>query len=536
MKAIENTSVITEESPIMGMGRTSDHNTNGRLRLVEGDSFEFSYEGRVYPRDPRALRYVPYNIAKQYKVFPLGEHDGEFCTLISDLKDSDKLRALLSCEGMPIRFLPCAREEIEKALQNYYGVKKISPVREVQILNEAVQKQAKSAKRASEGLSSLNAVDAVNAIVANAFYEKASDVHIEPFEEQVRVRFRIDGLLEEKFLLPKSILEPLVSRVKILSGMNIAEKRSPQDGRFSVSIKNQPLDCRTSSYPTVHGEKIVLRLLVKKSLVRLEQLGMNESHRKLFRQGLLKPHGLILVTGPTGSGKSTSLYSGLQLLNSIDRNIVSIEDPVENRLQGVNQAQLNNKAKMTFASALKSMMRQDPDVIMVGEIRDKETAEMCIRAALTGHLVLSTLHTNTALGAVSRLANIGIPPFLISSSLVSVLGQRLVRRICESCKEIQQGEDVEDPRIIGLEQGTPIYRGKGCDRCRGTGFEGRLGLFDLVYFSPNLKQKIEENAKAETLAEEALKEGWKPMIEDGKEKVKQGLTTVTEVFRVTSED
>ncbi|MBF0493344.1 MAG: type II/IV secretion system protein, partial [Deltaproteobacteria bacterium] len=484
------------------------------------------------------LKYVPYHLAKKYNVIPVNLSEGTLTVVIPDPGLVSLLRGELQSKSLVLKFALAPKQQIEKAVIEHYQIHLLNSLgkEQVEVINTEERKNRTEGEEGNQNVeelaSSVGAVAAVNSILEMAFVEKASDIHIEPQENFVRVRFRVDGLLEEKHILPVKMLLPIVSRMKIISGMNIAEKRAPQDGRISLKIRGNLLDCRASCYPTVFGEKVVIRLLSKGGLKKLEQLGMFPEDCERFKSWIKRPHGLLFVTGPTGSGKSTTLYSALQMLNSIDRNIMSIEDPVENEIAGVNQGQLNNKANMTFASAMRSMLRQDPDVIMVGEVRDPETAEMALRAALTGHLVLSTLHTNTAVGAVSRLINLGIPNYLLSAALVGVLGQRLVRKICIDCIEEYEDEEGEG-QALGLAKGTKLFRGKGCSNCRETGFTSRVGIFELFTVTEELRKIIDSGGKDEHIAEAAKNYGYTYMIEDGRKKVTQGITTVSEVLRVT---
>ncbi len=480
------------------------------------------------------LRYVPFHLAKKFCVVPYHLKETVLTLVIPDPSSAEALEEALNQPHLKIEYVIAPRRQIEKMISDHYQLSRNITVSssKVEILNEEKKQQLDASKKAEELASSVGAVDAVNAILEMAYSEQASDIHLEPQENYIRVRLRIDGILEEKMIFSMKMLLPVVSRIKIISGMNIAEKRAPQDGRLTVRIKGEMIDCRTSSYPTVHGEKVVIRLLRKGSLKRLDQLGMFPQDCETFRSWVKKPHGLIFVTGPTGSGKSTTLYSALQILNSIERNIMSIEDPVENEIAGVNQAQLNNKANVTFASAMRSMLRQDPDVIMVGEVRDAETAEMALRAALTGHLVMSTLHTNTAVGAVSRLINLGIPPFLLSAAMVGVLGQRLVRKICPECRE-KYTDTEKHAKFLGLPEDSVTYYGRGCEACRKTGYVSRIGLFELFTMNEEVRKLIENGATDEALLEDVKKKGYVPMIDDGRKKILEGLTTMSEVLRVT---
>lgn len=377
----------------------------------------------------------------------------------------------------------------------------------------------------------------INAILSEAVREQASDIHIETFERRLLIRMRIDGVLRE-VLEPRRELAPLlVSRIKVMARLDIAEKRVPQDGRISLRLAGREVDVRVSTMPSSSGERVVLRLL-DKNAVRLDvsHLGMCDRDYQALMSVIYKPHGIILVTGPTGSGKTTTLYASLTQLNDKTRNILTVEDPIEFQLEGVGQTQVNNKVEMTFAKGLKAMLRQDPDVVMVGEIRDLETAEIAIQASLTGHLVLSTLHTNTAVGAVTRLQDMGIEPFLIASSLVAVIAQRLVRTLCPECKEPIK-PDAAQCRQLGINVNRPvtIYRAQGCRLCNNSGYRGRTGIYEVVIVNDELRQHI-HNAESETLLEDAARKGTPGIRADGMRQVLNGQTTLEEVLRVTQQD
>ena len=360
----------------------------------------------------------------------------------------------------------------------------------------------------------------VNQLIFDAVMAGASDIHIQPYEGFVKIRQRIDGVLFDSFEIPKSIQEEVLTRIKVLGKMNIAEKRLPQDGRATVQLGDRVIDLRIASLPTSHNERIVIRLLDKSArLYTLDDLGMSPTTLKRWQSLIRVDHGMILVTGPTGSGKSTTLYGALQEINSKESNILTLEDPIEYQLDGISQTQINEKKGMTFASGMRNLLRQDPDIIMVGEIRDRETANMAIQASLTGHLVLSTLHTNDAASAITRLLDLSVEPYLVSSSLVASLAQRLVRQLCLSCK------------IIAVD-GTASP--KGCDRCRGSGFRGRIGLFELLVTNDRIRTLIQSRENATTIRQAALESDMTLLFEDGKNKIQQGRTTLEEVLRVTS--
>lgn len=373
----------------------------------------------------------------------------------------------------------------------------------------------------------------INAIISQAIQEHASDIHVEPFEDRVSVRFRTDGVLAE-VLSPKPQLAPLlVSRLKVMARMDIAEKRIPQDGRISVKIAGHAVDIRVSTIPSAHGERVVLRVLDQAAgQLSLGQLNMPSVVQEHFESALKRPHGIILVTGPTGSGKTTSLYAGLSYLNTRERNILTVEDPIEYLLPGIGQTQVNTKVDMTFARGLRAILRQDPDVVMIGEIRDAETASIAVQASLTGHLVLSTLHTNTAIGAVTRLHDMGIEPFLLSSSLDALMAQRLVRVLCKECKHEHVASESECARL-GLPAGASVYQAKGCEKCNYTGYRGRTGIYELIPVDDQLRLLIHEGAGEQEMIHH-VRLNSASIFDDGREKVLQGITSVEEVLRVTA--
>jgi type II secretory ATPase GspE/PulE/Tfp pilus assembly ATPase PilB-like protein len=378
----------------------------------------------------------------------------------------------------------------------------------------------------------------VNLILAQAIKEKASDIHIEPFQRTLKLRYRIDGELVAAESPPKALQLAITSRIKILAGLNIAERRIPQDGRFRIKVMGKEVDLRISILPTSHGEKVVIRILDKSALAgSVETLGMDEETLGRFRKAIDAPHGMILVTGPTGSGKTTTLYSVLQELNSPNYNIVTVEDPIEYELMGVNQVAARPDIGLDFASALRSILRQDPDIVMVGEIRDNETADIAVKAALTGHQVLSTLHTNDAAGAIARLDDMGIEPFLISSSVILTCAQRLIRRLCTNCRE----EFLPEPEMftrLNMEptEGAVFYQGAGCDRCKGRGYSGRAAIIEALTVSESIRRLIIKRASAAVIKNQAISEGMKTLRMVGIDKAIEGITTLEEVWRITAED
>ncbi|KMT64609.1 type II secretion system ATPase GspE [Catenovulum maritimum] len=377
----------------------------------------------------------------------------------------------------------------------------------------------------------------INAMLSEAIKEGASDVHVETFEKELKIRFRVDGILREVLKPNRKLASVLISRIKVMAKLDIAEKRVPQDGRISLKIAGRAVDVRVSTMPSNHGERAVLRLLDKNNArLNLKDLGMTKANRDIFDQLIHKPHGIILVTGPTGSGKSTTLYAGLTELNSVDRNILTVEDPIEFALEGIGQTQVNSKVDMTFARGLRSILRQDPDVVMVGEIRDMETGQIAVQASLTGHLVMSTLHTNTAAGAITRLEDMGIEPFLLSSSLLGVLAQRLVRTLCPHCR-VAHIADESECSILNVEpsENVTVYRAAGCSECNHTGYKGRTGIHELLVVTDEVREMI-HNGAGEQAIEKVIRSTTPSIRQDGCAKVLTGETSLEEVIRVTRED
>ncbi len=489
-----------------------------------------------YTIDPDVTKHVPVSLAKKYHFMPLFRIEDTLTVAMADPLDVfaiDELRVALKCQIQPVL---ASATEIERLVgENYRIIDPAEPsTEEVEIISFGPESAEDVADRLREMASGAKVVSEVNRILRSAVNEGASDIHIEPMERSVKVRNRIDGVLEERIILSKQMHLPIVTRIKIIADMDIAERRVPQDGRVRIKMQGTALDLRLSTYPTMHGEKVVIRILNREKNIGLEQLGLKEDERATFERIISRPHGIFLVSGPTGSGKTTTLYAALQRINSQDRNIVSIEDPIENEIVGVNQAQVNTKAGMTFASALRSILRQDPDVIMVGEIRDSETAEIAVRAAITGHLVFSTIHTNTAMGAVSRLENLGVESFMVASGIIGVMSQRLVRRICSHCSRRVEPDEVK-LASLDLPLDTVVYRGRGCKHCRMTGYSGRIGLFEIVPMTADLRKLIVKGVNEDALAGEERKMGILDMREQGRQRLREGVTTVDEVLRATEE-
>lgn len=493
-----------------------------------------------YLIDASVIKLVPESLAHKYKLIPLFKIEETLTVAMADPRDInalDQVRLQSKCEVEPVLATETA---IKNAIDQYYSVG--AGVEEVIKQMDEVKSKAKDRVISKEELARI-AEDApviklVNLIFIQAVKDKASDIHIEPEERLLRVRYRIDGVLHEGVKPPKSLEAAITSRIKVLAKMDIAEKRKPQDGRIQLKMQGRDIDLRVSSFPTVYGENIVIRLLDKTSvLLGLAELGMRSATLEVYDKLIKRPFGIILVTGPTGCGKTTTLYASLSIINSAEKNIITIEDPVEYQLNMIRQTQINPKAGLTFASGLRSILRQDPDIIMVGEVRDIETAEIAIQAALTGHLVFSTLHTNDAAGALTRLIDMGIEPFLISSSIIGVLAQRLVRVICPKCKEklIPTEAMLEDLQLKRADD-IAFYRGKGCPHCRDTGYIGRTGIFELLVINDDIKKLIIAKAPVDEIKKEAMASGMKTLRDDGIEKALAGVTSVEEALRVTQEE
>jgi general secretion pathway protein E len=492
------------------------------------------------------LNAVPISFAKQNRLMPIARNDDEevlvACSNPLLLECEEELRLVFNQD---IRFVVCSYESILTAINSAYD----RSMRQAETaVAELEGDQSNDLKGGLEDevvdLLDLESDDEapiirlVNSLVSQAVKDGASDIHVEPYERELLVRFRVDGLLYEIIRPPKRFQNSIISRVKIMGGLNIAEKRLPQDGRIRLKVAGRDFDIRVSSVPTSYGERIVMRLLDRSSVMRdLADIGFSPYNLKKIDQLIQAAHGIILVTGPTGSGKTSTLYACLAKINRPDLNILTIEDPVEYQLKGIGQVQANPKIGLTFASGLRSFLRQDPDVIMVGEIRDRETAEIAIQASLTGHLVFSTIHTNDAPGAVTRLVDMQVEPFLVASSLLAVLAQRLVRTICSYCREGYTPKEEELNEIgVTIKEAPIVYRGKGCDHCQQTGYRGRIGIFELMTINDEVRASIMNNSDASTLKNIAREHGMKTLREDGALKVIQGLTTVAEVTRVTRED
>ncbi|MGL5348874.1 MAG: GspE/PulE family protein [Peptostreptococcaceae bacterium] len=481
--------------------------------------------------DPRATQLIPENICKRYKIIPYKIEDNKLHLAMADPQDRSAIQDVKRIADMDIAAsiatigdinnaisFSYANADLDKAISDYVKIEK--PKEEILI---------------DDDVNEAPIVRLVQSVLESAVRTKASDIHIEQDGDFMRIRFRIDGILTEHMKSSAKPYKAIVSRIKIMAGLNISEKRLPQDGRIIINVDNKSIDFRVSTMPTSKDEKVVMRVLDKSSfMVSKEQLGLSRESIDIYNKLLANPYGLILVVGPTGSGKTTTLYSMLNQLNSTEKNVLTIEDPVEYDLPGINQSQINYKAGLDFASALRAFLRQDPDIIMVGEIRDYDTAEIAIRASLTGHLVLSTLHSNTAVGAISRLLDMNIDSFLITSSLIGVVSQRLIRKICPDCKysyEASIGE--KKALVVPIDDELTLYRGEGCEKCNKTGYKGRMGVYEFLQVTKPLRNLIDQGAKADDILEKASSLGMRTMRDDAADKVLKGITTVEEMLKTT---
>lgn len=495
---------------------------------------------------PETLRALPAKMVHRRSILPIERQNGTLTVATGDPFDLYALDELRTLTGLKLRPVLASPREIARFVKTYFGVGgetvtamvEEQAASDIELLEELEADDSEVAKQAQEA----SVVKLVNEILVEAANEQASDIHIEPEEKGLRIRYRIDGLLQTQALPPEinRFQAAITSRLKIMARLNIAEKRLPQDGRIKMRVHNREIDVRVSIIPMTHGEGLVLRLLDKSRMeFNLANVGMLPDTYKLFRRIIDRPHGIVLVTGPTGSGKSTTLYSALSEIKEETTKIITVEDPVEYQQEGISQIQVHHKIGLTFAAALRSILRHDPDVILIGEMRDLETAESAIQASLTGHLVFSTLHTNDSPSAFTRLIDMGIEPFLVASTVEGILAQRLVRTICKECKEPYQPHHADLPGDfpgVKENQVPKLWRGKGCRRCHQTGFKGRTGIFELMVTSDAIKELVSERVNANVIRQEALKAGMITLRQYGWLKVLQGATTIDEVARTTASD
>lgn len=493
--------------------------------------------------DPSIIDKLPITFLRKYVMVPVRSHGDSMVVAVNDptnqgpLFDISKIMALKD-----VKRVLAPKQEILAAINRLVAMKEESAK---DIMEDMAEEEEDEILKDLESIQDITVMETeapiirmVNRLMVQAFRERASDIHVEPYESDVKVRYRVDGILHDVLTLPKRIHSAVVSRIKVMATLNIAEKRLPQDGRIGIKLGDHSVDMRISTVPTVNGERVVMRILDKSSvLFGLEELGYYPDDLRAIERLIKQEHGIVLVTGPTGSGKTTSLYSMLNKINSPDKNILTIEDPIEYQLKGIGQIPVNTKVGLTFASGLRSIVRQDPDVILVGEIRDLETAEIAIQAALTGHLVFSTLHTNDSSSAITRLIDMGIEPFLVTSSVNAILAQRLVRKICPACRQEYFPED-ESLLEIGLSKEMLhkdgyLFRGAGCRECIETGYKGRTGIYEILFMNDSIKSTILKTSDSNIIKNVAIKEGLHTLREDGARKVEDGITTIEEVLRVT---
>jgi len=533
VKLLTEKGFVTEQDMVISMGRCLDVPpvNISRLRIPEG-----------------VANLIPKELARNYKLAPLCKIGNKLFVAMADPMNVLAIDDIRQRTKLEIVTMIATEKAVQDALSGVSsgGASMAQVMKDAEeAAGAAAAQEAPKENRNNLDLDKMQTggddgpvVKIVNMILVQALKEKASDIHIEPFEKGIKLRYRVDGNLVEASSPPKALQLAMASRIKILAGLDIAERRLPQDGRFRIRVSGKEIDLRVSMLPTVHGEKIVIRILDKSALSgSIHQLGLDEQTFSHFKRAIDAPHGMILVTGPTGSGKTTTLYSVLQELNNPEYNIVTVEDPVEYQLVGVNQVAVKTEIGLTFAAALRSILRQDPDIVMIGEIRDQETADIAVKAALTGHQVLSTLHTNDAAGAISRLDDMGIEPFLISSSVLLTCAQRLVRRVCANCKE----EFTPEPELfheLGVEAmaGETFYRGAGCDRCSHRGYSGRAAILEVLPVTESIRRLVIKRASASVIKNQAVQEGMKTLRMAGIDKAREGITTLEEVLRITSED
>ncbi|PFG05522.1 ATPase, T2SS/T4P/T4SS family [Bacillus sp. es.034] len=484
-----------------------------------------------YPFDPKLFHLIPKELAKRNLMIPLKKEGDKLFVAMADPMDFYAIEDLRLSTGFYIETAIATKDDILRSINKYYDMDE--SFEELKGLeNDRPQLEDETLTDQDSPIAKL-----VNQLLSNAMTQKASDIHIDPHETKVLIRYRVDGILRTDRALPKHMQSMLTARIKIMSQLDITEHRVPQDGRIKTNIDFRPIDIRVSTLPTVYGEKIVLRILdLSSSLNDLGQLGFNSLNLKRFQELIDRPTGIVLITGPTGSGKSSTLYAALNKLNSEEVNIITVEDPVEYQLEGVNQIQVNSNVGLTFATGLRSILRQDPNIIMVGEVRDRETAEVAIRASLTGHLVLSTIHTNDSLSTVTRLIDMGVEPFLVATSVSGIVAQRLVRKVCRDCarEEAPSNREIEifERRGMTIDR---IVRGQGCASCNMTGYKGRMAIHEVLVVNDEMKRIIMNNQFLNTLREVALKNKTIFLLDDGLFKVKQGLTTTEEILRVAIE-
>lgn len=480
--------------------------------------------------EPKILELVPYELAKRIPALPLTQEGDTLTVALADTMDVMAVDRLERCTGLFVKVVTAPLNDLLDTIDQFYA--------QSGSIDETVDQLLRQGLDQLEEGSGTEApmIRLCNQIISIAIKQRATDIHIEPDEKILRVRLRVDGVLRQEVFMPKQLQAPVLARFKLMANLNVTEKRLPQDGHITFTAGHRPVDLRISSLPTSFGESVVMRILDKTSVKHeMESLGLSERNQKVFENAMKRTHGIVLVTGPTGSGKNTTLYTGLQAINMQERSVFTLEDPIEYELPLVRQTQINSDIGMTFPVGLRALLRQDPDVIMVGEIRDRETAELSIRAAFTGHLVLSTLHTNDAIGTLPRLLDMGVEPFLLPPALIAIIGQRLIRRLCDGCKiERLDAETALQVAQVNVPEGVMprLWEGKGCESCGGSGYRGRIGIFEILAFDESFHEAILHGPDLEEIRRLSKESGMRTMVEDGIDKALNGLTTVEEVLRV----
>ncbi len=495
------------------------------------------------PKVPFVINSISSRFIRENKIIPLELKNNTLKVVMATPEDTATIDAIKVATSADVAVYACDSKTIEEYISKFYSQESQNINRIIEDIGETgfefIKEEEADIGHLKDLASEAPIIKLVNLFITRAVESRASDIHMEPFEDELKIRYRIDGVLHDIETAPKRLQAAIVSRVKIMAKLNIAERRLPQDGRIRLKVDEREIDLRVSTIPVLYGESVVMRILHREGIIiDLNQLGFSSQMLQTFEKLITKPNGIILVTGPTGSGKTTTLYGALDKINSPDKKIITVEDPVEYQLKGVNQIQVKPQIGLNFANTLRHIVRQDPDIILIGEIRDLETAEIAIQSALTGHLVFSTLHTNDASSAITRLLDMGVENFLLSSTIRGILAQRLVRVICPACKEPNPSlvaADNEELKLLGLSSDIPLYKGKGCEQCSLTGFYGRLGIFELLLVDDNIRRLILKNADANQLREAARQHGMKTLLEDGADKIQQGFTELREVLRVTQE-
>ena len=529
---------------LVDIGYSEEDHVLEALGAQYGIPFEPSIRDQI---DATLTTKVPINFIREYAMVPFRQNGAAYQVALNDpvnLMPLDDLRILL---GGPVVPVLCRMGEIQFVIDNYFeqqGENASEMIDSITYATDSDEPELIESMDSDRDLLDLAneapIIKLINLMISGAVRDRASDIHVEPFERRVQVRYRVDGVLYERFEIPRSQHPAVVSRIKIMAKLNIAEHRLPQDGRIKIRLSGKEIDIRVSIIPVAYGERVVMRILEKGEFAfGLETLGMDKRDYSTVDRLITSSHGIVLVTGPTGSGKSTTLYAALQRAYSPEKNIITVEDPIEYQMGGIGQIEVRPKIGLTFAAGLRSILRQDPDVILVGEIRDMETAEMAIQASLTGHLVFATLHTNDSAGAITRLVNMGIEPFLVTSSTIAIMAQRLVRRVCDHCK-LEYVPDTESLNELAVAEtdmmGVTAWQAQGCDKCLQRGYFGRLGIFELLAMTPHIQELVLNGADSNVVKREARKQGMRTLREDGAVKVFSGKTTIEEVMRVTRDD